>query len=395
MISQLIDNRYQILQVLGPGSMADTYLTRDLHTASHSVCVVKRLPLGYLDPEVLTAKRELFAREAACLKTLGFHRQIPQFLNYCEHQEECYLAQEFIDGYSLAEVLYPGRRWPVPRVIQFLDEMLGLLTFVHRQGIIHRDIKPSNIMCREADNQQVLIDFGAAMHVPDELPKFVRKPGINNIVVGTPGYMPIEQAHGRPQLNSDVYSLGMIAIQALTGSPPRQLQKDEIGEWTWREHTEVSDELATVLSKMVRRCHKHRFNSATETLKAVKSLKGISSVTVRTRAATPDIISRSMTQLDATQPAEMISPADEPKASTVRVFPQASPSHTVIATPPCRRHPVSHRSILHRSIRALAGAAAIVLATACPGVPYLAQTETPIEDKQSPFNPQNFQKAEQ
>jgi serine/threonine-protein kinase len=92
-------------------------------------------------------------------------------------------------------------------------------------------------------------------------------------VVGTPGYMPAEQVRGFPRPNSDIYALGTIAIQALTGLHPRQLREDsDTGEILWQHHASVSPQLTCVLNKMVRYHFKDRYSSATEVLKALETL---------------------------------------------------------------------------------------------------------------------------
>ena len=270
MLGQLIGDRYEIIEILGSGNMANTYLTEDLGR-DRQRCVVKRLNSSHPDPKMLEAKKQLFAREAASLHALGKHSQIPQRLAYVENSEDCYLVQEFVDGYPLMEGIIPGEQWTSFQVVQFLEEMLSLLAFVHSQGFIHRDIKPSNIMRRHSDNRLVLIDFGAATQILVRQSPFTRTRA--NFVVGTPGYMPIEQANGRARPNSDVYSLGMIAIQALTGMYPRQLQEDEQGEWAWQDCVVVNNELAAVLAKMVRHQHTQRHQSTSEALTAIRSVK--------------------------------------------------------------------------------------------------------------------------
>jgi serine/threonine protein kinase len=145
------------------------------------------------------------------------------------------------------------------------------LSFVHSQGVIHRDIKPSNIIRRLSDGKLVLIDFGAVKRIPhleeDDTPDSV------TIGIGTQGYMPSEQYAGTPRCNSDLYALGITAIQALTGIPPSQFKKDHTTEEIlWQHRTEVSHELATILSKLVRYHFSQRYQSATEVLEALQKL---------------------------------------------------------------------------------------------------------------------------
>jgi serine/threonine-protein kinase len=139
-----------------------------------------------------------------------------------------------------------------------------VLAFVHQNNVIHRDIKPSNIMRRRCDGKLILIDFG--------LVKLVNASGAvsSTIPIGTHGYVPIEQARGQPRFSSDIYAVGMTAIQALTGiDNPSKLPEDNNGEVVWRDRTQVSDWLADILIKMVRYDFRQRYQSATEALQAL------------------------------------------------------------------------------------------------------------------------------
>lgn len=265
MLGQRIIDRYQVLQSLRLGNITNTYLAIDLAASDRPQCIVKQLVLDHIEPKLLAARKRLFAQEVVSLQTLDSHPQIPKYLNHFEHQSDGYLVQEFIEGHSLATEFVAGSRWQEPHIIQFLKEILSLLVFVHSRGVIHRDIKPSNILYRESDHRPVLIDFGVARHLPTER-SHKPNPLRTHFIVGTPGYMAIEQASRRSRPNSDIYSLGLIAIQALTGRSPRQLPENENGEYLWRQYAEVSEDLAAVLSKMVRYHYTQRFQSAAEAL---------------------------------------------------------------------------------------------------------------------------------
>jgi serine/threonine-protein kinase len=183
---------------------------------------------------------------------LGDHPQIPRLLAYFDENQEFFLVQEYIDGHTLSEELIPGQPWSEDQVLQMLLEILGILEFVHQQGVIHRDIKPDNIIRRASDHKLVLVDFGAVKQVRSSLAT-VNGQSTATVAIGTPGYMPTEQSQGRPRPNSDIYSLGIIAIQALTGISITQLQEDpHTGELLWQNLTPVKYRLALILSKMVR-----------------------------------------------------------------------------------------------------------------------------------------------
>jgi len=270
MIGKLLDHRYQIIRVLATGGFGQTYIAEDTRRPGNPICVVKHLKPG-TDPRVFATAKRLFNSEAETLEKLGNHDQIPRLLAYFDENQEFYLVQEYIEGHTIAEELLPGKRWSESQVIQLLQEILCILEFVHQQGVIHRDIKPDNIIRRTSDNKLVLVDFGAVKQLRTQMVT-VGGQASATVVIGTPGYMPTEQGQGKPRPNSDIYSLGIIAIQALTGLPATELQEDpETGEIIWRHSVTVNPRLAAVLSKMVRYHFKDRYQSATEALQACKN----------------------------------------------------------------------------------------------------------------------------
>ncbi|NEO92549.1 MAG: protein kinase [Moorea sp. SIO3G5] len=272
MLGKLLDGRYQVTQVLGSGGFGKTYLAKDTKRPGNPSCVVKQLQPPNGSQTFLETARRLFSREAETLEKLGNHDQIPRLLAYFEEDHEFYLVQQFIEGHLLSQELSPGHRWQEKQVIGLLQEVLGILEFVHRHGVIHRDIKPDNLIRRTVDKKLVLVDFGAVKQVQTELASAYRQTN-HTVVVGTPGYMSSEQALGQPCPSSDIYALGIIGIQALTGMVPDQFQEDlKTGEVNWQSLVSVSGGLANVLTKMVRYQVKDRYQSGTQVLRDLQKL---------------------------------------------------------------------------------------------------------------------------
>lgn len=275
MIGKVLQARYQIVQSLGAGVFGQTYIAIDIDYPENPKCVVKQLKVNNSQPSYLDTLRLRFLTETETLKRLGCHNQIPELIACFEENERFYLVQEFIEGHSLAAEL-PIRAnweglWSESAVVEFLQDVLGILEFVHSQGVIHCDIKPENLVRRACDGRLVLIDFGSIQAVDfgidEELP-------IHQVPVTSLGYIPPEQFIGQTQPNSDIYALGMIAIQALTGLSPLQFQIDTYtNEIIWRyDNTPVSDYLAAILSQMIRYDHKERFQSASDVLRILKQM---------------------------------------------------------------------------------------------------------------------------
>ena len=249
LIGQILRQRYQIIEKLGKGGgFGETYLAEDLDIPEipKPRCVVKRLK-----PTQKSAKvKSLFEQEARTLNKLGRHEQIPTLYAYFEHDDEFYLVQEIIEGNDLTKEINHG--WNESKVIEFLAEILELLIFVHDNNVIHRDIKPANIMRRKSDGKLVLIDFGAVKEVRTIVVGNDGQP-TSTITIGTPGYMPVEQLQGRPQFASDIYAVGVTAIQALVRKYPQHFSHNIYGEIDCETLLSgINDELANILIKMVK-----------------------------------------------------------------------------------------------------------------------------------------------
>lgn len=285
MQNQPLRGRYKIIRLLGSGGFGETYLAEDRDLPNRPICVVKRLQPKSNSPAVLQVAKRLFNSEAEVLYRLGNYDQIPRLLAHFEEDQQFYLVQEFIRGHDLSKELTPGKRWSEAQVIEFLEDILKTLEFVHQQNVIHRDIKPANLVRRKQDEKIILIDFGAVKEI-ETLVANTQGNTHSTIAVGTPGYMPNEQQGGKPRFSSDIYAAGMVAIQGLTGISPEQLPEDTTtGEVIWRQQAQVNDRLAAILDKMVRSHFRDRYHSVSEVLNDLHNLntRAATFVSVQTR----------------------------------------------------------------------------------------------------------------
>jgi WD40 repeat protein/serine/threonine protein kinase len=273
MVSQLLDGRYHIIEVIETGEFGQTYLAKDIRRPGEPQCFVKHLRPGTSEPKLINTTRRLFQKEAEVLEKLGQHDQIPQLFAYFEENEEFFLVESIVAGHSLSTEIVPGKPLTEEQMIPLLKELLEILVFVHGQGVIHRDIKPANLIRRYADNKLVLIDFGSVKEI-----HIAQRQAPITVRIGTLEYMPIEQFQYNPQLNSDIYALGMIGIQGMTGLPAydlpklRDLKNSNKGEIVWRHLTTCSQALADVLDNMVRYDFRERYQSAAETLADLRKI---------------------------------------------------------------------------------------------------------------------------
>jgi CHASE2 domain-containing sensor protein len=271
-VGTLLGARYQVLAVLGYGGFSETYTASDTQRPGNPVCVVKRLRIVSDDPKSHELAHRLFSSEARTLEKLGHHNQIPRLLAHFETSSSFYLVEEMIQGVTLKEELSSRQPKSQAWVMSFLLDILPVVDYVHSQGVIHRDIKPSNLIRRAGDGRLVLIDFGSVKEITHQL----TDPDVHvtsTIGIGTKGYMPSEQSAGMPRFNSDLYAIGVTAIEALTGVSPYKLNYDDRGELIWQYLVpELHPALGEVISKMVRYSFDQRYEAVNDVLAALREI---------------------------------------------------------------------------------------------------------------------------
>ncbi|MEC4983546.1 MAG: serine/threonine-protein kinase [Oscillatoria sp. PMC 1068.18] len=272
-MSTILNNRYQIINTLGSGGFGETFLAEDTYMPSRRRCVIKQLKPISNNPQMYQLIQDRFAREAAILEEVGQgNSQIPDLFAYFSENGQFYLVQEYIEGKTLTKLAQSQGNLSESVVKEVLVKLLPVLSYIHSKRIVHRDIKPDNIIMRSADNLPVLIDFGA---VKEAMGTVVNSQGNSaaSIIVGTPGFMPSEQAAGRPLYSSDLFSLGLTAIYLLTGKTPQQLASDpHTGEVLWQQFApQVSQGFASILNKSVMSHPRDRYHNAQAMLQALQS----------------------------------------------------------------------------------------------------------------------------
>ena len=280
----VLRDRYQIINKLGEGGSATTYLANDgLGNPEHLLCVVKEIPQPQSnDRRVLQEAQAQFEKEARTLKHLDNCARIPKLIDCFQKQGKFYLIQEYILGTPLNQELISGKRFEEKAVIDLLQDILSVLDFVHSQGIIHRDLKPSNLIRRQLDGKITVIDFGAVKGISNLA--IERGQITQTRAIGTEGYMPAEQWKNQPKFNSDIYAVGIIGIQAIAGLDIEDIfHHKKTCESIWHYATpdrpiaQISDKLEKVLNKMVRYHFNDRYQCAAEVLQDLRSLTGSSS----------------------------------------------------------------------------------------------------------------------
>jgi len=267
----ILAGRYLTEKPLARGGFGATFTARDRYTPAMRRCVVKQLlPVG-LTPQQMNIAKQMFEREGEVLETLGAHAQIPDLLAFFEVQagndDFFYLVQEFIDGFTLEQIVEQNGSIDEADVREIMTSLLPVLQFVHENGSIHRDIKPSNIMIRKQDQKYFLLDFGAVKQVASA------PVGQKSTGIFTPGYGAPEQMRGDKVFPaSDLYAFGVTCIFLLTGKLPEELFDAHTNTWAWRTFApKVSDRLANVLDRMIQAAPSDRYDSAQAALNALNA----------------------------------------------------------------------------------------------------------------------------
>ncbi len=258
---QKINDRYQIIRLIGEGGMANVYLAHD--TILDRDVAVKVLRGDLADDEKFIRR---FQREAISASSLT-HPNIVEIYDVGEDDGNYYIVMEYVDGKTLKSLIKRRGSLTLPEVVDIMLQLTSAIACAHESFIIHRDIKPQNVLI--LDNGIVKItDFGIAMALnSNELTQ-------TNSVMGSVHYLPPEQANGTGATNkSDIYSLGILMYEALTGKVPfkgenaveiaiKQM-KDEIPSII-REYPEIPQSIENIILRACAKNPENRYNNVME-----------------------------------------------------------------------------------------------------------------------------------
>lgn len=273
---KLFEGKYRILRPLGAGSFAVVVHAR------HEV-MERDVALKFLKPKVVESNPEVsdrFVKEVQIASRLK-HPNIVQIYDFGETEDGIYyMVQEFVDGVTLDAVLdqAPNKRLPHDQVMSIMHQVAACLAEAHRHNVIHRDLKPSNLMSMQREGKEIIkiLDFGVAKLLePNERGSASRQ---STKFIGTPIYMSPEQILGlEVGPASDLYSLGLMFYEMLTGQPP--IQAELVAEVVQQHLSEEAfsfpllktlDPLAQkIILKATKRYPEDRFKSAQEVAQAL------------------------------------------------------------------------------------------------------------------------------
>jgi serine/threonine-protein kinase len=174
---------------------------------------IKTVRLSDFDEDLLDEMKERFFREAESAGLLT-HPNIVTIYDAGEEHDLAYIAMEFLKGHDLEEVVKQGKQLPLKDVLHMVAQVADALSYAHGKGIVHRDVKPANIMQLDGTDSVKVTDFGIARITSSSKTK-------TGVVLGTPSYMSPEQVAGKKvDGRSDIFSLGVVLFELLTGQKP-------------------------------------------------------------------------------------------------------------------------------------------------------------------------------
>jgi serine/threonine-protein kinase len=287
LLNTLFDGRYRILRKLGAGGMANVYLAED-QTLGRRVAIKLLNDRHASDDQFV----ERFRREATSAAGLT-HPNIVSIYDRGEAEGTYYIAMEHLDGRNLKELLRARGPAPVQYSIEYARQILAALRFAHRNGIVHRDIKPHNVLV-DSEGRVKVTDFGIARAGGTQMTEV-------GSIVGTAQYLSPEQARGAPvDQRSDLYSLGVVLYELLTGTvpfsgdAPVEIAMKHLSE-TPRPPSEVHDnvprELDLVVMRALAKDPAERYASADEMDRDLARIAAGSGVSPETEEAATAILS--------------------------------------------------------------------------------------------------------
>jgi beta-lactam-binding protein with PASTA domain/predicted Ser/Thr protein kinase len=261
LINTLFDGRYRVIRRLGSGGMANVYLAEDEELG-------RRVAIKVLDDRHAKDEQfvERFRREAKNAASLS-HPNIVSIYDRGEAEGTFYIAMEYIEGRSLKELVVARGPLAIGQAVAYARQILGAIRFAHRKGIVHRDIKPHNVLA-DSDGRLKVTDFGIARAgAASQMTEA-------GSIIGTAQYLSPEQARGAPvDQRSDLYSVGVVLYELLTGSVPftgdtpveiAMKHISTVPEPPSARRPEVPNDLDLVVLRALAKDPKERFQSAEE-----------------------------------------------------------------------------------------------------------------------------------
>ncbi|MDR2583093.1 MAG: serine/threonine protein kinase [Fibromonadaceae bacterium] len=262
---------YELLGILGKGGMGSVYKARQVKL--NRIVALKVLHIEGDSEEEKEAENRFYS-EAQSMKELN-HQNLATVYDFGKQDDKIFIAMTFVEGESLSDKIKRLKQIPVKNANYIAYQIAKGLEYAHKRGVTHRDIKPSNIMLMK--NEEVcIIDFGISITTNSQR---LTNPGMT---MGTPEYMSPEQCQNKNVTNqSDIYSLGIVFYEMLTGDPPfvggaslsilnRHL--NEMPKSLRKKNSEVSEELEKIIFKCLEKSTEQRYKNFSTFMEDLKPI---------------------------------------------------------------------------------------------------------------------------
>ena len=266
----LFAERYEIIEELGRGGMGNVYRVEDTKTK-------EEIALKLIKPEIASDEKTIdrFRNELTTARKIR-HKNVCGMYDLGEHKGTYFITMEFVPGEDLKSFIRRSKRLSIPSAISIAQQVCEGLEEANRLGVVHRDLKPSNIMIDKEGNARIM-DFGIAWSIKTK--------GITGagVMIGTPEYMSPEQVEGKEvDQRSDIYSLGVILYEMVTGRVPFEgdtalsvamKHKSEIPKNPKELNAQISEDLSRVVLKCMEKDKKKRYRNTEGLLSELEKIK--------------------------------------------------------------------------------------------------------------------------
>lgn len=283
-LGQLLNGRYLVVRQLIQKPSHNTYLAEDQHKIEHGQCLIKQYRLSNIrraNSLQTSRKFKIFLfREIQKIRKFNNYPQIPAVLDYFLWGEEFYFIREFIKGETLEEEI-GYRQLEEADVLHLIQETLTILDTLHQVGKKHLNLKPSNMIFAAGSQKLFIADFDHLENLLQE--KIVKSNVIAATSVQHDYYLAPEQKAGKPEISSDFYALGTIAIRALTGKYPHEVRLSDLDNYArasivdieTSQTININSQLAKVLQNLISRDPQSRYQSAQAILQSLAKSKNV------------------------------------------------------------------------------------------------------------------------
>ncbi|MEM9265887.1 MAG: response regulator [Cyanobacteria bacterium P01_F01_bin.13] len=263
-LNGLLNNRYEVSQVLNDSPFGQCLLAKDLKASMAKSVIINAFDLPIDNPSLLSMVRKYLAQEMSFLSVISKQDDIATCLDYFEQGNTFYWVQSQIIGNSLIDELDSAQS--MGYVLQLTNNLLNSVHPFHQGQIAHCECHPQSFVRRQSDNRIVLVEYGLLKRMFVNLRS--HSLSYRQAILKYDQYQPAEQRAGNPQLNSDIYSIGMIVLQSLTGQSPKWLVEAS-GKQNLTDLVKADSKIVKLFERMVSPNYHLRFKSAGEALNSL------------------------------------------------------------------------------------------------------------------------------